>query len=164
MPARQFGPIVKSAFPRQNRGSRSRHCRCQASCVPDAIAIPDLNLWAAWLGFAGGVASGAVIGLFFHEEGYAGGYGSWRRRLTRLGHIAFFGIGLLNLCLAATTLFPSWANVPAWAAATLAAAVVLMPGVCFLSAWRIGFRHLFPLPVLAVLVGVAGVIYGRVTL
>ena len=132
--------------------------------MPTGLDIPDLNLWAAWLGFAGGVASGAVIGIRFHDERHAGGYQSWRRRLTRLGHIAFFGIGLLNLCLAATTLFPAWANVPRWSAVGLAAAVVLMPGVCFLSAWRAGFRHLFALPVLAVLAGVVGVIYGRVTL
>ena len=26
-----------------------------------------------------------------------GGYGSFRRRLTRLGHIAFFGLGFVNL-------------------------------------------------------------------
>ncbi len=128
--------------------------------LPD---IPDLNLWAAWLGFAAGVASGAVIGLFFHESGYAGGYQSWRRRLTRLGHISFFGIGLLNLCLAATTLFPGWGDVPTWAATSLASAIVLMPAVCFLSAWRMGFRRLFALPVLAVTAGITGVLYAGMT-
>ena len=126
-------------------------------CIP----VPDINLYAAWLGFAAGVASGAVAGLGFHDERFAGGYDSWRRRLMRLGHIAFFGIGLLNLCLAATTLCPGWGNVPAWAAASLASAVVLMPAVCFLSAWRSGFRHLFALPVLAVSAGIVGVLIGR---
>ena len=125
----------------------------------DAFPIPDLNLWAAWLGFAAGVASGATFGMGFHDEGYAGGYISWRRRMMRLGHISFFGIGLLNLCLAVTTFFPGWGDVPTWAATSLASAIVLMPAVCFASAWRIGFRHLFALPVLAVTVGIAGVIY-----
>lgn len=125
--------------------------------------IPDLNLWAAWLGFAAGAISGGLIGLFFHEEGYAGGYASWRRRMMRLGHISFFGIGLLNLCLAATTLFPRWGDVPTWAATSLASAIVLMPAVCFLSAWRMGFRHLFALPVLAVCAGIGGVIYAGMT-
>lgn len=125
--------------------------------------FPDLNIWAAWLGFAAGVASGAFAGLFFHEEGYAGGYQSWRRRMMRLGHISFFGIGLLNLCLAATSLFPGWGDVPPWAATSLASAIVLMPAVCFLSAWRMGFRRLFALPVLAVLAGIGGVIYAGMT-
>ena len=31
-----------------------------------------------------------------------GGYGSFRRRLARLGHISFFGLGFLNLLLAFT--------------------------------------------------------------
>ena len=141
---------------------RDGHDRCPSSGVLAHVAIPDLNLWAAWLGFVAGVLSGALVGLFFHEDGYAGGYQSWRRRLMRLGHIAFFGIGLFNLCLAATTLFPGWGNVPAWAATSLASAVVLMPAVCFASAWRIEFRHLFALPVLAALAGVFGVLYGRI--
>ena len=128
----------------------------------DPVSVPNVNLWACWLGFAAGVASGALIGMFFHEDQYAGGYGSWRRRMMRLGHIAFFGIGLLNLCLAATTLFPGWGDVPAWAATSLAAAVVLMPAVCFLSAWRKGFRHLFALPVLATSAGIFGALYAGV--
>ena len=81
----------------------------------------------------------------------------------RLGHISFFGIGLLNLCLAATTLFPEWGDVPTWAATSLASAIVLMPAVCFLSAWRMGFRHLFVLPVLSVTAGIGGVIYAGMT-
>lgn len=127
------------------------------------LSVPELNLWAAWLGFAAGVVSGAMVGLFFHEEGYAGGYQSWRRRLVRLGHISFFGIGLLNIGLAATTLFPRWGDVPTWAATSLACAVVLMPAVCFASAWRMEFRRLFFLPVLAVLVAIGGVIYAGMT-
>jgi hypothetical protein len=125
--------------------------------------VPELSIWAAWLGFAAGVVSGGLIGLFFHEEGYAGGYQSWRRRMMRLGHISFFGIGLLNLCLAATTLFSGWGDVPIWAATSLASAIVLMPAVCFASAWRMELRRLFFLPVLAVLAGIGGVIYAGMT-
>jgi hypothetical protein len=36
-----------------------------------------------------------------------------------------------------------------------------MPTVCFLSAWRKPFRHLFFVPVGAVLIGVIGALVGR---
>ena len=123
----------------------------------------DLNLWACWVGFLMGGLTGAMIGMGFAKETFAGGYGSWPRRLMRLGHIAFFGIGLLNLSFAVTTLFPGWDAPPAWSAYALASAIILMPGACFLSAWQKPFRHLFFLPVLAVLIGVGGMIFGRLT-
>ena len=52
---------------------------------------------SGWSGFLGGVLSGAVMGLLFHREDWLGGYGSRERRMVRLGHISFFGIGLINL-------------------------------------------------------------------
>ncbi len=58
------------------------------------------SLRAGWLGMLGGVLSGAVIGLFFLKPDWMGGYGSQPRRLVRLGHISFFGIGLINLFFA----------------------------------------------------------------
>lgn len=127
------------------------------------LTLPDINLWATWSGIAAGVVSGAVIGMFFADDRFAGGYGSWRRRLMRLGHIAFFGIAFLNLAFALTTLFPAWSNPPAWAGWSLASAIVLMPGICFLAAWRRGFRHLFFLPVMAVALGVLGMYIARLS-
>ena len=61
-----------------------------------------LHINVGWLAMLLGVASGAVIGLFFHREEWAGGYGSYRRRMLRLGHISFFGIGILNFLFAMT--------------------------------------------------------------
>ena len=57
----------------------------------------DLNFLAAWLAILAGLVTGTVIGLFFHDPDWMGGYGSWRRRMMRLGHISFFGTGFLNL-------------------------------------------------------------------
>lgn len=48
-----------------------------------------LNLVGGWLGMLAGVLSGALVGLFFYRDDWMGGYDSWRRRLTRLGHISF---------------------------------------------------------------------------
>ena len=86
------------------------------------------NLIAGWLAMLGGVLSGAIVGLFFHNEEWMGGYGSYRRRLTRLGHISFFGLGFLNLIFAATSaqlaLQGRTLSIATW---TLVLGVVTMP-------------------------------------
>jgi len=119
------------------------------------------NLLVGWTSMVAGAMSGAAIGLFFHNESWMGGYASPRRRMVRLGHIAFFGLGIVNvlfaLSIAAVPVALSYAHV---AAAGFAVAVVTMPTCCFLTAWRPGFRRLFPIPVLAVLIGLGGLIGG----
>ena len=62
----------------------------------------QIHLFIGWMGMLMGVLSGAVIGMFFARESWMGGYASFRRRLTRLGHIAFLGIGFLNIMYAVT--------------------------------------------------------------
>lgn len=123
--------------------------------------MPTINLIGGWAGMLAGVLSGAVIGLFFHREDWMGGYGSYRRRLTRLGHISFFGLGFLNLIFAATlgqlSLHGSSLAVASWA---LVAGAVTMPVCCFLSAWRKQFRHLFPVPVLSITAGILAILIG----
>jgi hypothetical protein len=123
--------------------------------------MPALNLIGGWLGMLGGVVSGAIIGLFFYREDWMGGYQSWRRRLTRLGHISFFGIGLLNLLFALTSrdlpLAGGCFRVASWA---LVFGAITMPLCCFLSAWRKPWRHLFPVPVLSVTTGIVSILIG----
>ena len=58
---------------------------------------PEINLVVAWVWIALGFGSGLALGLFFHREGWLGGYASHKRRLLRLGHISFFGLGAVNL-------------------------------------------------------------------
>lgn len=123
--------------------------------------LNHLNLWAAWIGILLGMLSGALIGLFFHRDDWLGGYGAWRRRLLRLGHISFFGIALLNLAFA-NTVSVAGAQTPVLAAWSLVAGAVLMPTICFLAAWRRGFRHLFFLPVLSLISGAVGLLAGGV--
>jgi hypothetical protein len=118
----------------------------------------ELSLHTGWWAMLGGVASGAVIGLFFHREDWMGGYASYRRRLTRLGHISFFGIGFLNLLYGLSLPHlagPTPGATPASAGALcLLVAAIAMPTCCFLSAWRKPLRHLFPIPVLAATAGI----------
>jgi hypothetical protein len=110
---------------------------------------------------AAGAVSGALIGLFFHREDWLGGYGSFRRRMLRLGHVAFFGLGILNVLFAVTA---ATFTVPAAsggiAAGSLAAGAIVMPACCFLTAWRDAFRRLFPIPVVLILGGIAALLEG----
>jgi len=125
------------------------------------MGISNLHLFVGWLAMLLGAASGAVMGLFFHREGWAGGYAALRRRMLRLGHISFFGIGLLNFFFALTLSlveFPT-TNVRI-ASAGFLVAVITMPLTCFLTAWKESFRHLFFIPVLAVLIGILPILFG----
>lgn len=115
-----------------------------------------VNLSFAWCWFLAGIVSGTAAGLRFHHERWLGGYDSWPRRLTRLGHIAFFGTGLLNLCFALTVLAIDLdGRLVQWASPLLMVGAVAMSGVCYLAAWRKPWRHLFFIPVISLLLGVA---------
>lgn len=114
-----------------------------------------------------GVLSGAVLGVFFGREGFLGGYDAWRRRLVRLGHIAFFGTGMLCILMAGTLErrpgafagegVGSWGEALAWAMVAGAAA---MPACCGLAAWRKGLTPVFVLPVVLIGLAVTGVYVG----
>ena len=43
-----------------------------------------------------------VLGMFFHGENWLGGYASFKRRMYRLGHISFFGLGAVNMLFCLT--------------------------------------------------------------
>jgi hypothetical protein len=108
------------------------------------------NLYAAWIGILLGCLSGSILGLFFHRDHWLGGYGSWRRRMLRLGHISFFGLGFINLAYALTMKSLGMSG-PSSASVLLLFGAAAMPAVCFLSAAREGFRRLFFIPVLSLL-------------
>ncbi|TAK93733.1 MAG: hypothetical protein EPO07_17730 [Verrucomicrobia bacterium] len=61
------------------------------------VSLPQLNLVVAWLWILLGFATGMVLGMFFHGENWLGGYASFQRRMYRLAHISFFGLGAVNL-------------------------------------------------------------------
>jgi hypothetical protein len=95
--------------------------------------------------------------VFFWREDWLGGYGSWRRRMTRLGHVSFFGLGLINIAfeLSVSRLgLPHGAGLRV-ASVSLCLGAATMPLVCYLAAWRQPYRHLFFVPVAAVVTGVA---------
>ncbi len=125
------------------------------------MEIASLNLLAGWIGMLGGVISGAIIGLFFHQEGWMGGYSSFRRRMTRLGHISFWGLGFLNMMFAFSVRTVEFPIVNAQVASVgFILGLVTMPVCCFLTACRESFRFLFPVPVFSVLIGVVSLLIG----
>ncbi len=93
--------------------------------------------WFGWIGMLMGVLSGAIIGLQFHKKDWLGGYAARPRRFVRLGHISFFGIGLMNLFYG-LTLGKLGISDPAamWGAYLFLGALISMPICCFLTAWK----------------------------
>lgn len=141
----------------------------RASCAePDGTRVPRnpanvavshaLNFTAGWWLILAAFATGAVVGLGFHREEFLGGYGSFRRRMLRLGHVAFAALGILNVVYglapvpAGTTLGD---RVPGM---LLLAGGVAMPIVCFLTAWRPVCRHAFFIPVTLLVAAVIGIL------
>lgn len=114
-----------------------------------------INIHFAWIGFLLGCVAGAVPGLFFANPDWLGGYASWRRRMIRLAHIAFFGIGLLNLGFALTVRSLNIETGTSWPSILLIVGAVAMPLVCYLSAWKINFQNLFFIPAMSVTVAIA---------
>jgi hypothetical protein len=113
-----------------------------------------LNWQFGWLLVLAGFATGAVIGLSFHREDFLGGYNSFRRRLVRLGHIALAALGMMNVLFGVS----AWPVPGSWtsnaASVCFIAGGIAMPAACFLTAWRQGFRHVFAVPVTALVLAV----------
>jgi len=120
------------------------------------------NILAAWIGFLLGGVSGAIPGLFFYRYDWLGGYTSWPRRMIRLGHIAFFGIGFLNLGLGLTSITLKLES-PA-ASVLMIVGAATMPLLCYASAFKPVFRHLFFIPAGSVILSIALVIERMVQL
>lgn len=115
------------------------------------MSWPEWNLYAGWVGVFAGFLAGLVQGMFFHDEEWLGGYASWGRRLTRLGHISFFGIALVNFAYFFSIQSGAMIYPGPLASILLVVGAVTMPSICYLSAFFKPARHLFAIPVLSLL-------------
>ena len=114
-----------------------------------------------WIWILVGMLAGMGLGLGFHREDWLGGYASHRRRLLRLGHISFFGLGFVNVLFALSLPQLRLGAAPsALAAWSLVVGGVTMPACCALMAWRKTFQPLFAIPVTSLLVGAALTVLG----
>ncbi len=118
------------------------------------LTVPDVNLVLAWTWIILGTVLGLSLGSFFNREDFLDGYGSFKRRLYRLAHVAFFGLAILNLLffLTARTLVPSgpWLAIAGW---SFIVGALSMPTCCILVAHVPSLRNFFALPVTSVLLG-----------
>jgi hypothetical protein len=114
-----------------------------------------------WIWILAGLLSGTALGLRFHHEDWLGGYASARRRLIRLGHISFLGLGILNLLFTiggpGLRLGPGALGLASFAFIT---GGVTMPLCCALMAWRRALHHVFVLPVASLLLGAGLAVWG----
>jgi hypothetical protein len=114
----------------------------------------QLNLCFAWLWILMGFLSGMVLGCFFNREQWLGGYGSWRRRMYRLGHISFFGLGAANLLFYFTAVgLTSHGALLGPASMLFVCGAISMPICCVLMAHFPNAKMLFAIPVISLLAG-----------
>ena len=135
------------------------------------LQMAQLNLIVAWLWVVLGFGTGAVFGLFFQREDWLGGYGSFKRRLYRLGHISFFGLAVINLMFYFTvhSVVGSGATdslpvvLASWG---LVIGAVTMPVCCFVLAHRVHWRAplVFTVPVSSLIAGSLFTLWEVITL
>jgi len=117
--------------------------------------MDQLNLLAGWIGILCGMVSGAVHGLWFHQAEWLGGYAAWPRRLTRLGHISFFGLAFINLAFAWSLPLAHPGSAMTLASWTLVLGAFTMPLCCYAAAFAPSARHAFVVPVFSLITGVS---------
>ncbi|MGH7975087.1 MAG: hypothetical protein ACREDS_05710 [Limisphaerales bacterium] len=112
------------------------------------------NLILAWLWILLGFISGTLLGMFFHHENWLGGYGSFKRRMYRLGHISFFGLGMINLLFGLTvqnfSLNGESIHIASWA---FVIGAITMPACCAITAHFPKTHMLFSIPVISLIIG-----------
>ncbi|HEX5223129.1 MAG TPA: hypothetical protein VFZ59_26460 [Verrucomicrobiae bacterium] len=112
----------------------------------------ELNLVVAWCWIFLGFLSGMLLGLFYHRDNWLGGYGSLKRRMYRLGHISFFGLGTVNLLFWLTmkdhAAIGSPVVVASWA---FILGALTMPLCCVIMAHFPKLHAVFTVPVLSLL-------------
>ena len=107
------------------------------------------NLVFAWLWILLGFLSGMVMGLKFQDPNWLGGYSSFKRRMHRLAHISFFGLGAVNLFFYFSMKDAILAQSGMLASRAFILGGIAMPICCWLMAWRPKTQPLFAIPVIS---------------
>jgi hypothetical protein len=112
------------------------------------------NLILAWLWILLGFISGMALGMFFHGENWLGGYGSFKRRMYRLGHISFFGLGAVNLLFCLTVQnFSLAGSLIHFASLAFIIGAIAMPICCVVMAHFPKAHMIFSVPVVSLIAG-----------
>jgi hypothetical protein len=121
-----------------------------------ALNVPEINLALGWLWITLGFISGGLMGFNFRffKENWQGGYSSLKRRFYRLGHISFFGLGLINLLFYFTvqslTASGRFVELASWA---LVVGAITMPICCIVVANAPKFKYIIYLPSGSLIIG-----------
>ena len=116
----------------------------------------------AWASLTMGALSGLMLGLWSFDgplPEWLGGYGELSRRLARLGHIAFFGLGFTHLLLASELprIAPARRD---WIARAMCLGNLGLPLVLFAAAAWHPVKFVLPVPALAVTAALVGTAHG----
>jgi hypothetical protein len=134
--------------------------------VANRVPLGEWNRRVGWLSTCLGAASGLILGLWsfdgpFSVPGFLGEYDQTGRRLARLGHIAFFGLGILNLLVAGE--LRRW-PLGVWGRRTASWAMnfgnVFLPLTLFAAAAYRPLKYSMSAPALAVFVALVVTAYG----
>lgn len=111
-----------------------------------------MSVAIGWWLLAAGFISGAVMGLLAQDENWLEGYGSRRRRLVRLGHIALVALGALNIIWPLTATAAESTQYGLITTCFVIGGVTMGP-ICFLSAVSWSNRVAFVVPSTALIAG-----------
>lgn len=132
-----------------------------AARLADALCHAELSRVIALTSLLLGAASGLVIGLWafggpLPEPSWVGGYSELPRRLMRLGHIALFALGMINLMLARQLAGAGLTEGSTrLALASMNIGNILMPTLLFAAVAWPGVKYLLAVPALAVTLALA---------
>ncbi len=126
-----------------------------------APADPSLNRAIGFTSLLLGVASGMIVGLWsfggpIPVPEAIGDYADLARRFLRLGHIAFFGLGLINLAIAG-----HWRRLDLGRPAARRVLWLMnlgnlgLPPLLLAAAWQPTLLYLMPAPVICVFAALA---------
>ena len=113
------------------------------------------NLVFAWIWILAGFLSGMLIGLKFRDPNWLGGYSSFKRRMHRLAHISFFGLGAVNLFFFLSVKDATLTQSGLLASRAFIVGGFAMPICCWLMAWRPKTQPLFAIPVISLVAAAA---------
>jgi len=112
-------------------------------------SLYQINFALAWICILLAFITGGLIGFtfkFFNSD-WLGGYTGLRRRMYRLGHVALFALGAVNLMFFFTVQemsSPGWAM--ELASMGFMVGAVSMPACCFIMAHFPKAKYLFYIP------------------
>lgn len=130
------------------------------------IDLARSNRIVGWISLVVGAGTGLILGLWSFNgpvpvPEWLGNYDEVSRRLARLGHIAFFGLGILNILVARELPRVALRRALARAAsATMNFGNVFLPTTLFLAAAYQPCKYLMPIPAMSVFIALAIVAYG----